>query len=66
MTPQHVARLRCDVIAFASEESQRTGKPVAFSALQKHIIAIGWNLLDSEMFGDWVTKNTSVDIDFSK
>lgn len=60
----HVPRLRSDVQSFVTEQN-RSGKPVKMSAIEDHIIALGYNLADSEMFAGWVSENISGTIDYN-
>lgn len=64
MTAAHIARLRQDVQTYVDQEQGRTGKPVALSSIEQHIISIGWNLADSSMFSDWVSNNIAGSIDY--
>jgi hypothetical protein len=63
MNNTHKARLRSDVQSFVNGQSQ-SGKPVAISSIQSHIISLGWNLVDSKMFAGWVSENISGNIDY--
>jgi len=63
MTAAHIARLRQDVQSYVDRE-RRPGKAVAFSAIKKHVLSLGWNLADGEMFAGWVRSNISGTIDY--
>ena len=51
MTQQHIARLRADCQRFVDANPQAT-----FEDLKKHTISLGWNLMDSKMFADWLNQ----------
>lgn len=64
MTAAHIRRLRQDVQDFVDAERKRTGKPVSLSSITKHVISLGWNLADAEMFSGWVSSNITGTIDY--
>jgi len=63
MNQAHIAKLRRDTQSFVDNES-RNGKRVKMSTISKHIVDIGWNMADKEMFKEWVQKNITGPIDF--
>jgi hypothetical protein len=60
MTPAHVARLRRDVQSFVDGQSGT----VKMSAISRHVRSLGWNMMDDQMFADWVRSNISGSIDY--
>lgn len=62
MTPAHIARLRRNTQDFVDEQKHQG--PVKMSDISKHIIALGWNMADREMFKEWVSQNITGPIDY--